>query len=189
VPWKPGHWKCPVKNQQGVGDCSFTDGQARKVEQQLPAIITKALVLEGPKADDWVNVTTKLEWILTTLRQREDFTDAQIDTMSLMIDKWKLSWIALNGKEGMTNYNHCLTAGHVVYYLKYWKNVYRYSNQGWEYFNWQYRYVYFHQTQRGGSSGTHGESGSKTKPIGLWFLRRLYWLSKGVDGHIPERDK
>jgi hypothetical protein len=68
----PGHWKYPVKNQQEVGDCSFTDGQAKKVEQQLPAIIVKALVLEGSKAGDWVNVTIKVEWILTTLRHRED---------------------------------------------------------------------------------------------------------------------
>jgi hypothetical protein len=157
----PGHWKCPVKNQQEVGDCSFTDGRANKVEQQLPAIIAKDIVLEGSKADDWANVTTKLEWIITTLRHREDFTDAQIDTMSLMIDEWTVSWIALNGKKGMTNYTHCLTAGHDVYYLKYWQFFFRYSNQGWEYFNSQYRYVYCHQTQRGGSSGTHGESGSK----------------------------
>jgi hypothetical protein len=27
------------------------------------------------------------------------------------------------------------------------------------------------------------------KPIGLWFMRRLYWLMKGVDGHMPEIDK
>jgi hypothetical protein len=48
-----------------VGGYSLTDGQAKKVEQQLPAIIAKALVLEGSKANDWINVTTKLEWILT----------------------------------------------------------------------------------------------------------------------------
>jgi hypothetical protein len=88
---KPGHWKCPVKNQQDAGDCSFIDGQAKKVEHQLPAIIAKAMVLEVSKADDWVNVTTKLEWILITLRQREDFTDAQIETMSVMIDEWTVS--------------------------------------------------------------------------------------------------
>jgi hypothetical protein len=85
----------------------------------LPAIIAKALVLEGSKADDWVNVTTTLEWIPTTLRQREDFTDVQIDTMSLMIEEWKVSWIALNDKEGMNKYTNCLTVGHVIYYLKY----------------------------------------------------------------------
>lgn len=41
-------------------------------------------------------------------------------------------------------------------------------------------YIYCHITQKGGFSGTHGETGSKMKPIGLWFLRRLYWLKNGV---------
>jgi hypothetical protein len=67
---KPGHWKCPLKNQQEVGDCSFTDGQAKKVELKLPAIIAKVLVLEGSNANDWVNVTTNLEWIHTILCHR-----------------------------------------------------------------------------------------------------------------------
>jgi hypothetical protein len=43
------------------------------------------------------------------------------------------------GKEGMTNYKHGMTSGHVVYYLKLCRNLYRYINQGWEYFNSQYR--------------------------------------------------
>jgi hypothetical protein len=118
---KPGHCKCPVENQQEVGDCSFTDSQEKKVKLQLPAIISKAMLLEGSKENDWVNLTTKLEWILTTLRQREGFTDAQIKTMGLRIDEWAVTWIALNGKEGMTTYTHCLTAGHVINYLKYWR--------------------------------------------------------------------
>jgi hypothetical protein len=101
---KPGRWKCPVKDQQEVGDSSFTDCQAKKVELQLPAIIAKALVLEGSKANDWANVINKLDWILTTLRQREDFTDAQINTMGLRIDEWKVTWIAFNGKKGIANY-------------------------------------------------------------------------------------
>jgi hypothetical protein len=71
-----------------LGDCSFTDGQAKKVELKLTAIITKALVLEGSKTNEWVNVTTKLECMLTALRKREDFTDAQIHTVGLIIDEW-----------------------------------------------------------------------------------------------------
>jgi hypothetical protein len=26
------------------------------------------------------------------------------------------------------------------------------------------------------------------KPIGLWFLRRLYWLTKGVDAKLSGAD-
>jgi hypothetical protein len=39
--YKPYHWKCPIKNESEVGDCSFTDVQANEVEK---AIIDKAFL-------------------------------------------------------------------------------------------------------------------------------------------------
>jgi hypothetical protein len=42
---KPGHWKCPIKNGDEVGDCSFTDLQAKDIEEKLGTIIEKALIL------------------------------------------------------------------------------------------------------------------------------------------------
>jgi hypothetical protein len=185
---KPGHWKCPIRNGDEVGDCSFTDLQAKDIEEKLGDIIEKAFTLDKSRKDDWNEVTKKMTWILTTLRQREDFTDEQIVIIGLRLDEWTVNWISLVGREGTTNKTRFMTSGHIVYYLKYWRNFYRYSNQGWEQFISQYRYIYCHRTQKGGSSGTHGESGSKMKPIGLWFLRRLYWLTKGVDAKLYRVD-
>jgi hypothetical protein len=105
------------------------------------------------------NARTVVTVILRTLRQREDFTDEQIIIIGLRLDEWTVNWISLVGREGMTNYTHLMTSGHIVYYLKYWRNFYCYSNQRWHQFNWQYRYMYCHRTQKGGSSGTHGKSG------------------------------
>jgi hypothetical protein len=34
-------------------------------------------------------------------------------------------WISLVGREGMTNYTQLMISGHIVYYLKYWRNVHR----------------------------------------------------------------
>jgi hypothetical protein len=116
--------------------------------------------------------------------------------MGLCFEEWTVDWFSLVDTEGMTNYTHCKTSGHIVYYIKYWLNFYHYGNQGWEHFNSKYRYVYCHMTQTGGSSGTHGEAGSNMKPIDLWFLHRLYlwflhrlyWLTKGADAHLPQVD-
>jgi hypothetical protein len=36
---QPGYWKCPVKNGDEVGDASFTDGQAKKVEEKRDGIL------------------------------------------------------------------------------------------------------------------------------------------------------
>jgi hypothetical protein len=71
---KFGHWKCPIKNGNEVGDCSFTDTQSKDIEPKLVTIIEKALVLETSRNDDWLDVVTNMTWILTTLRQRKDFT-------------------------------------------------------------------------------------------------------------------
>jgi hypothetical protein len=69
----------------------------------------------------------------------------------------------------MTNCTYCMTSEHIVYYFKLWQNLYRYSNQGWEYYNYQHCYIYCHMAQKGGSAGTHSKASSKMKPIGLWF--------------------
>jgi hypothetical protein len=53
---KPGHWKCPIKNGDEVGDCSFTDMQAKDIEEKLGDIIEKAFTLEKSRKDDWHEV-------------------------------------------------------------------------------------------------------------------------------------
>jgi len=39
------------------------------------------------------------------------------------------------GHEGVTNYIHMLTTGHISEYLVYWGDLYDHSQQGWEAFN------------------------------------------------------
>jgi hypothetical protein len=84
---KPGHWKCTIKNGDRVGDCSFTDMQAKYIEEKLGAVIEKAFILKKSRKNDWLNVVKKMTWILTTLRQREDFTDEQIIIIGLHLDE------------------------------------------------------------------------------------------------------
>jgi hypothetical protein len=52
----PGHWKFPIKNGDEVGDCSFTDMQAKDIEEKLGGIIEKAFILEKSRKDDWNEV-------------------------------------------------------------------------------------------------------------------------------------
>ena len=70
-------------------------------------------------------------------------------------------------------------AGHLSYYLQKWRNLYRYSQQGWEALNSQIKTIYFRRTQRGGNKGD-GEFNSKVEPIGKWLQRSLFW-KMGLD--------
>jgi hypothetical protein len=78
----------------------------------------------------------------------------------------------------MTNYIHIIFSGHLAEYLKRWKNLYRFSYQGWEYQNASIRYIYHHRSQHGGSSGKNGARSSKVRPLGMWFLSKLWWMTK-----------
>jgi hypothetical protein len=66
---KPGHWKCPMKNSDEVGDCSFTNGHEKKIEEKLALIIANALCLEESRMEDWVGVVEMMTWIFTALLQ------------------------------------------------------------------------------------------------------------------------
>ena len=84
------------------------------------------------------------------------------------------------GKEGVTNYIHMLGAGHFSHYLRKWRNLYRYSQQGWESLNSLIKSYYFHRTQRGGNGSrfdADDERSTRTKALGDWMQRRLFWLS------------
>jgi hypothetical protein len=126
-----------------------------------------------------------LSEIMTTLRKHDDFSDFDIHCIESKINAWTPIWIALTGREGMPNYTHVLTSGHMIYYLKRWRNVNRFRNQGWENLNASIRYVYHHRSQQGGSSSKKGERTSKTKPSGRWFWLKLYWLTKDMSENNP----
>jgi hypothetical protein len=80
-------------------------------------------------------------------------------------------YINLTGWDGMTNYFHFLSAGHFSFYLLRVKNLYKYSQQGWEHINGKAKRTYHNNTQKGG--GRNGSS--KLLPIVYSFLRELLW--------------
>ena len=80
-------------------------------------------------------------------------------------------YIHLTGRDGMTNYMHFLHAGHFAFYLLRVKNLYKYSQQGWEHLNGKCKRANKHNTAKGG--GKNGSS--KLLPIVFSFLRELLW--------------
>mmetsp|Transcript_11066 Transcript_11066/g.15966 ORF Transcript_11066/g.15966 Transcript_11066/m.15966 type:complete len:100 (-) Transcript_11066:15-314(-) len=65
-----------------------------------------------------------------------------------------------------------LGAGHVRYYLKRWRNLSRFQNQGWEAYNALIAAFWHHRTQKGGNSGLIR---SRILPIARWILRLMLW--------------
>lgn len=62
-------------------------------------------------------------------------------------------------------------AGHLRYYLKKWRNLNRFSNQGWEAYNQMVASFWHHCTTKGGSKVDR----SRIRPIARWLLRLMMW--------------
>jgi hypothetical protein len=80
---------------------------------------------------------SKLSENLKFLGKRKDFTEPEIKDVQTKIDVWLKLWLGIAKWEGVSNYIHMLGAGHIAHFLTKYKNLYRYSNQGWEFQNKQ----------------------------------------------------
>ena len=66
-------------------------------------------------------------------------------------------------------------AGHIRYFLKKWRNLHRFSNQGWEAYNALVANYWHHRTQKGGGRGEK----SKILAIAQWLMRVMMWTGEG----------
>jgi hypothetical protein len=89
----------------------------------------------------------------------------------LLADEYFRKWIALAGYDGVTNYVHMLKAGHVRYYLRKWRNLNRFSNQGRENYNKLVAQFWHHRKTKGGDRYNR----SKTLQIAQWIQRLMLW--------------
>jgi hypothetical protein len=96
---------------------------------------------------------------LNNLKKREDFTNDEIDVLEDGIHLLSDGWIEMFRKGDMINYFYLLVNGCAIYFLRKWRNVYRFSKKGWEYQHKRIHIGYYHYTDRGGSNDTDGGEG------------------------------
>jgi hypothetical protein len=131
------------------------------------------------KLDDkakWLACIPKFRDGMIKLRSKENFTNDAVTAFQKDIDEFNQLWVELWGLEGVTNYIHMMSSGHLSTYLFKWKNLYRHSQQGWEAFNSLVKTFYFRRTQRGGRSNAGRGRKTRLLPIGRWLQRRVVWL-------------
>ena len=123
----------------------------------------------------WNSALVHYEEAVAGLRSRKDFTDEDVTVWQQGVDFFYTIWVDLHGMDGLTNYIHMLGAGHVGYYLRLYKNLYRYSQQGWEAMNDKIKTFYFRRTQRGGHANVPNAVQSHLDALGKFFQRSVLW--------------
>jgi hypothetical protein len=179
--WRRANWslargKCSTDPKQVIMDQSMSNVQTRKFIDRFESL-SKICLLDDEEREVSNEVGGLYRDIIRMARKKSDFTNQEIDTFSEMCDVFYEKWIDLLGEEGATNYFHMIGAGHLTYYLRQWRNLYRFSQQGWESLNALFKTFYFRRTQRGGHGGKRNERNSKFGPVARWYQRKLFWLS------------
>jgi hypothetical protein len=137
----------------------------------------------------WERCIPKYRNAMLKLRQHADFTDDDIAEFQNDFDLFFQDWVELYGKNGLTNYIHLLSSGHISEYLHKWKNLYAHSQQGWESLNNQFKTMWFRRTGRGGAA--NGGKGPKSKLIPM-AKRRIIWMCgfewNEIASYVPPPD-
>jgi hypothetical protein len=136
-----------------LGEDKFNDGVAKSLELVFVQKVLPHFLNEASKLTHWKEYNILLIDIFKGLRKREDFTDADILLVKQQICFFTPKWLKLTGREGMTNCTHLIINGYIFEYMERWRNLYGFSNQGWERQNALIHYFDNHRAHSGDSVG------------------------------------
>jgi hypothetical protein len=171
----PSQWRFPLAEDGTMGTLSMDNNRTRSVMNEIELIIQVSFP-DSDSKDKLLKCFPHYRAALTILRKTTDYRDDEIEQFQEHIDAWFCDWVEVYGREGCTNYTHLLSSSHVMHYMKEWRCLYRYSQQGWEALNAQVKAYFFRRTNRGGLS-RNAEKKSKLLGIGRWLQRRIMWFS------------
>jgi hypothetical protein len=153
-------------------ECFFPGNEESMVQQQ----------------QTWRSIVQHFSDSMVILRSRHDVDDDEIEQYQELTDQFYITWLQTTMREGITNYIHMAGAGHIMYYLKLHRNLYKFSQQGWESHNAKIKTYFFRHTQHGGNDNRKDEA-TRTylKQILFIFQRELLWISGIADEHFSEQ--
>jgi hypothetical protein len=181
----PVSWKCPYDaKEKTVGTLCLDNGRTREVVQAIEVLVE--FCIPAAERDNWTTTVQYYEDAMAILLKHEDLTNEEIESFQWNIDRFAQEWMTINmGDEGVTNYIHDLQGGHISDYLKYWRNLYVHSQQGWEAMNFVVKKYWFRATNRGGGRGSR----NRLLPVARWLQRRMVWMTGTSFQEMKERLK
>lgn len=185
TPNDPCQWKCPFEfKKKELGPITMDNVRTRRIVDALD-ILVESCVTDEDRKGLWTTALNNYRISMVLLRKKDDFSNDQVATYQCHADKFFQAWLRLWQKEGITNYIHMIGAGHVSDYLFRWKNLYRFSQQGWEAMNSLIKTFFFRRTNHGG--GVRGASKkSRLIPIARWLQRRMVFLCRTEEQAIQQ---
>ena len=160
---------------------SLSNKKTRKFMDNLQVLIDIIFDKEedAERHDTWSDMISQYITAMKILRKRSEYTTQDITVFQNLMDDFFEKYVAETGNEGITNYIHMLASGHIKYYMEVHKNLYKFSQQGWESLNSKYKQVFFRHTQRGGNFGKEEDENERAYLLSIMkaFKREMLWIS------------
>ena len=100
-----------------------------------------------------------------------------------LADSFFKQWVSLTGMARVTNYIHLLGSGRLMEFLYKYRNLYKYSQQGWEHQYKRAAGIYHKHSQKGGHRSTE-ENRSQILPIFRYCTQAWMWVTKKGDDFL-----
>jgi hypothetical protein len=81
---------------------------------------------------NYLHIATQYSRIFKALQGKSDMEGSDIDALQLQMDDFCDDWVQTFGRKEVTNYIHAMQAGHFCYFLRRYRNIFRYQNVGME---------------------------------------------------------
>jgi hypothetical protein len=183
----PSQWKLRYDKEAGTGTISLESIQlrnnaARSCVNSIDQIIEVAFQNNNDFGNKVLKGCTKYQDAMKLLTSHRELSVEEIEHFQFLIDDFYEIWIEVFGSEGVTNYIHMLGSGHIMYFLKEYKCLYLYSQQGWEALNGKIQTFIHQNSQRGGhNSGTKQGEKSYIFSVVRMVIRDLLWKTYEAD--------
>ena len=200
-------WKNGSKQMEKMSMGGATADKCMSGLKYIADIVFDATVDEqsgdANKTRVW-NETLKSQWyaladnflpLMKLVEQHHDYSDIQVEELHTRCGTFMDQWVDMFGNTHMTNYIHIIGAGHLTYFARKYRNLYRFSQQGWEAMNQLLKHYYFNNTNHGGSFGNGGKSkdgtisGDHCLPLMKLCQRLLMWRLGHGDAYFNGTDK
>ncbi len=193
--YRPKQWKMHLgEKNDTVLKVSLSNKKTRQFVENIGVLID--YVFDHPEDAEqrriWHYLIDRYCQAMDILLLRREYTDDEIEEFQSLIDDFFVAYVEESGagKEGITNYIHMLGSAHIKHYMKLHRNLYKFSQQGWESLNDKFKLIFFNHTQRGGNFGAHtGEAErSYLKSVFRAFQHELLWISGRAEDHFLSKN-
>jgi hypothetical protein len=167
---------------------SLTNKKTRRFITNLRLLIDSIFNKEEDEAQRnmWNDMMESYCMAIEILRKTNEYQVEDINQFQDLIDDFSEKIFPLTGCEGITNYIHMLGSGHIKYYMSTHRNLYKFSQQGWESLNSKYKQVFFQHTQCGGNFGRGTDENEQSYLFSVMkaFQRELLWISGDAEQYF-----